>query len=247
MGSSVIALSGGVDSTFLTKVAWDTLGDGAMAVIASGPIFPEEETKKAQNVAKGIGIPCKTIIFDILTEPFFRTNNEYRCYHCKKKMYTKFLAVAAENGFSQVVDGTHAGDHINSRPGYRAIQDLGIYTPLQAVNITKSEIIKISKSLNLSTWDKPSGACLATRIPHGIPLDSKRLSRVERCETWIKKRGFTQVRVRDYFPEARIELDLAEFGMAIAPEFREDLLSVLISEGFEKIVLDLEGYKSKEK
>jgi uncharacterized protein len=162
-------------------------------------------------------------------------------------MYTKFLAVASENGFSWVVDGTHAGDHINARPGYRAIQDLGICTPLQAVNITKPEIIQISKSLNLSTWDKPSGACLATRIPYGTRIDSKRLGRVERCETWMKKRGFTQVRVRDYFPEARIELDLAEFGMVISPEFREDLLSVMISEGFEKIVLDLEGYKSKEK
>ena len=246
MESAVIALSGGVDSTFLAKVAWDTLGDGAMAVIASGPIFPEQETEKAQNIAKGIGIPYKTLLFDILTEPLFRTNSENRCYHCKKKMYTKFLALASEDGFSWVLDGTHAGDHVNSRPGYRALHTLGICTPLRAVNITKAEIIAISKSLNLAMWDKPSDACLATRIPYGTPIDYKRLGRVERCEAWMKKQGFTRVRIRDYSPEARIELDPPEFGVVISTQFRQDLINVLISEGFEKIVLDLEGYKSKE-
>lgn len=162
-------------------------------------------------------------------------------------MYTNFLAIASEKGFSWVVDGTHAGDQINSRPGYQAIQALGICTPLQAAHITKQEIIAFSKALNLSTWDHFSGACLATRIPYGTPIDNNRLDRVKRCETWMRKRGFTQVRVRDYFPEARIELDPAEFSMAISSEFREDLVNVLISEGFEKVVLDLEGYKSKEK
>lgn len=247
MKSAVVALSGGVDSTFLAKIAWDTLGNGTMAVIASGPIFPERETKKAQNIAKGIGIPYKTLLFDILTEPFFRTNSESRCYHCKKQMYTEFLALASENGFSWVLDGTHAGDHVNSRPGYRALQALGICTPLQAVNITKAEIREISKSLDLAMWDKPSDACLATRIPYGTPIDYERLGRVERCEAWMKKQGFTRVRIRDYFPEAKIELDPPEFGMAIPTQFRRDLINVLRSEGFEKIVLDLEGYKSEEK
>lgn len=247
MGSALTAFSGGADSTFLAKVAWDTLGDRAMTVIAAGPIFPEEETKKAQDVAKEIGIPCKTILFDILKDPFFCTNSENRCYYCKKQMYTSFLTVASERGFSWVVDGTHAGDHINSRPGYQAIRALGICTPLQALHITKAEIIAFSKALKLSTWDKPSGSCLATRIPCGTPIDHNRLGRVKRCETWMRKRGFTQVRIRDYFPEARIELDPTEFSMAISSEFREDLINILISEGFQKIVLDLEGYKSKEK
>jgi uncharacterized protein len=247
MGSALIALSGGVDSTFLAKVAWDTLGDRAMTVVAAGPIFSEQETKNAQNVAKEIGIPCKTILFDILTDPSFRTNPENRCYYCKKQMYTSFLAIASERGFAWVVDGTHAGDHINSRPGYQAIQTLGIATPLQAVHITKQEILAFSKALNLSTGGHFSGSCLATRIPYGSSIDNNRLDRVKRCETWMRERGFTQVRVRDYFPEARIELDPAEFNMVISSEIREDLVNVLISEGFEKIVLDLEGYKSKEK
>ncbi len=247
MGSVLIAFSGGADSSFLARVAYDTLDDGAMAVIASGSIFPGEETEKAQSMATGIGIQCKTVPFDMLREPFFRTNSENRCYYCKKQLYTKLLTIASDEGFSWVADGTHAGDHINSRPGYRALQALGISTPLRAVNITKTEIAGISKSLNLSTWNKPSGACLATRIPCGTPLNSERLSRVERCETWIKKRGFTQVRVRDHFPEARIELDPAEFKMALSPQVREDIINVVKSEGFEKIMLDLEGYKSKEK
>lgn len=247
MGSVLIGLSGGTDSSFLAKVAHDTLGDRTMAVIASGPIFSKEETKRAQDIATEIGIQCTTVPFDMLRGPLFKANSEDRCYHCKKLLYTKLLAIASERGFSRVADGTHAGDRLNSRPGYRALQALGVCTPLNTVRITKEEIIEISKSLNLSTWDTPSGACLATRIPCGVPLTREQLARVERCETWMKKKGFTQVRIRDYFPEARIELDPGEFGMALSPKIRNNMLNVVKSEGFEKITLDLEGYKSKEK
>lgn len=247
MGSVLIAFSGGADSSFLAKVAQEALGSEAMAVIASGSIFPREETENAQSMAAKIGIKCVTVPFGILKEPSFRINSDNRCYFCKKQLFTKFLTIASEKKISWVADGTHAGDHINSRPGYQAIKALGIRTPLKAVSMTKAEIIDLSKSLNLPTWNKPSGACLATRIPYGTPIESKRLGRIERCEAWIKKKGFTQVRVRDHFPEARIELDPEEISTALSPECRKNLINVLKAEGFEKITLDLEGYKSKEK
>ncbi|MFH1076339.1 MAG: ATP-dependent sacrificial sulfur transferase LarE [Pseudomonadota bacterium] len=230
---ALIAFSGGVDSSLLAKIAYDTVGEQAIAITASGPTFAKLETENARSIAREIGIQWMELPFDPMQNPLFNNNSPNRCFYCKKELYTYLRLFAAKTWDSAIlVDGTNAEDDVDERPGYKALVELGISKPLRELGFTKQDITNTCREVGLSNWDKPSQTCTATRIPYGTRIDISRIKRIERCEAWIKKNGFTQFRLRDIFPEALVELCPTEFSKKLTVELRQYILEMLKSEGY---------------
>ena len=242
---AVVAFSGGVDSAVVAALAADALGDDAVACTARSETLPAAELDDARRVAAEIGIRHETVSFSELDSEAFVENGEERCYHCRSMRLGRLFEAARELGIETVCDGTNASDPGEGhRPGLRAVEELDAYSPLLEHGIEKPEVRAIASEYGLSVADKPSMACLSSRIPTGLEVTEDRLDRVERAETLLRTWGFEQFRVRDHDGLARIEVGEDELDRALDPAFAEAARTHLSDIGFEHVTLDLAGYRT---
>ena len=241
----LVAFSGGVDSAVVATLARDALGDDAVACTARSETLPEAELDDAKRVASEIGIRHELVEFSELDNPAFVENDGERCYHCRTMRLGKMYETAQELGIDTVCDGTNASDPGEGhRPGLRAVEELEVFSPLLAHDITKDEVREIADRYDLSVADKPSMACLSSRIPTGLEVTEEKLSRVEKAERVLRTWGFSQFRVRDHDGLARIEVAEEELDDALDPEFVRAAREHLKDVGFDHVTLDLHGYQT---
>ena len=243
LGSVAVAYSGGVDSTFLLKVAHDVLGEKAIAVTATSSSFPERESNEAADFCKAHGIKQITVVSEELNIPEFRHNAVDRCYHCKKELFTKIIRLAKENGIEYVCEGSNMDDNGDYRPGLKAVAELGVTSPLRKCDLYKGEIRELSKKMELPTWNKPSFACLASRFVYGEEINEQKLEMVEKAEQTLVDLGFKQLRVRIHGENlARIEVLPEELERLLS--LRDTVVKALRQAGFAYITMDLQGYRT---
>lgn len=243
MGSVGVAFSGGVDSTFLLKVAHDVLGDKAVAFTASAPFFPAREQEEAEDFCKKEGIRQIVLRPDLMHTEEFLSNPPDRCYHCKRRLFAAMKEAARAAGFTHLADGTNRDDEGDYRPGMRALAELEIESPLRQAGFTKAEIRSLSRELGLSGWDKPSCACLASRFAYGQRITEEKLRMVDRAEEFLHDLGYSQCRVRLQGEVARIELLPGDIAKA-AGEDRGAVAARFKEIGFAYTALDLTGYRT---
>lgn len=244
LGSVVVALSGGVDSSVVAALAFEALKEKAVAVTFDSPLTPTGELEDAKIVASQIGIRHLVEKLNELRSGPIIQNPPDRCYHCKLQRFRQAQIFALKHGFNAVVDGTTASDMGENRPGLRAIEELGIISPLLEVGITKMEARQIAKELNLPVASKPSNSCLATRIPYGERLSKERLSRIAAAENSIRELiGIATLRVRDHGKLARIEVSNEILQFILQGDIAKQIVEQLKSLGYEYVTLDLEGYR----
>jgi uncharacterized protein len=239
----VVAFSGGVDSTFLLKAAVEALGrDNVLAVTSDAETYPERERREAIALAKEIGSQHLVIQTSELNIPGYAENPINRCYYCKQELFSHLIPIAQERGYDHVVFGAIADDLSDYRPGFKAALEKGVRAPLQEVGLAKTEIRALSHQLGLRTWDKPSFACLSSRIPYGEVITQEKLTMIDRAEQFLMDIGFRQVRVRQHDKLARIEV-LPQDIQKLA-SFNEMIVSKLKSIGYMYVTVDLQGYRT---
>ncbi|UPM43448.1 ATP-dependent sacrificial sulfur transferase LarE [Halocatena salina] len=241
----LIAFSGGVDSSVVAALAHEALGENAVACTAKSETLPAEELADTKRVADEIGIRHEIVEFSELENPAFVENDDDRCYHCRTMRLGKMYETARELGIGTVCDGTNASDPGEGhRPGLRAVEELDVYSPLLAHDFSKPEVRDAADHYGLSVADKPSMACLSSRIPTGLDVTESRLTRIEKAERLLRTWGFEQFRVRDHDGLARIEVGSDELDRALDPDFVRAAREHLSEIGFEHVTLDLHGYET---
>jgi uncharacterized protein len=244
LGDVVVAFSGGVDSTFLLKMCCDALGERVLAVTADSPIHPAHELRDAVRTAELLRVKHLVVQTTELQSPQFTANSPDRCYHCKKGLFQALKEIAAGNGVLSIVEGSNLDDLGDYRPGARAADEMGVRRPLQEAGLTKAEIRVISKEMGLPMWNKPSLACLASRIPYGSPITPEVLASIDAAETFIHSLGIAQVRVRHYGNTARIEVEPEDIEKLARETNRLRVVNQLRGLGYIYVALDLAGYRT---
>lgn len=244
MGQALIAYSGGVDSTLVAKIAYDVLGDRAVAVTAVSPSLLPEELAEAEEQAETIGITHKIVHTHEMDNPNYTSNPVNRCYFCKSELHDTLKPLALEWGYPYVVDGVNADDLHDYRPGIQAAKERGARSPLAEIGVTKIEVRQISQQLGLPWWNKPAQPCLSSRFPYGEEITVTKLQRVGRAEIYLRKLGWQNLRVRSEGDTARIELPPAQITDFVITTDLPSLVAAFQEFGFIYVTLDLEGYRS---
>lgn len=236
-----MAFSGGVDSTFLLSVAKEVLDNRVIAATVASSLQPRHEAVDASRIARKLGVKHTVFHIDVLSAPRIRKNSRNRCYYCKMFLMKKLKDLATRKNYV-AIEATNKSDLKDHRPGLSAVKQLGIKSPLIEAGFEKEEIRRAARRRGLPNWSKPSTACLASRIPYGELITAKRLMRIEEAEEYLKRLGFTQVRLRDHFPIARIEINPREFDKLMS--LRQKILRRLRRLKYKHITLDLDGYRT---
>ncbi len=245
MGSVVIGYSGGVDSTLLLRVAADTIGPKALAVIGRSETYPTKEFEEAVALAEGMHARYIVIRTEETDEIKFRENPVNRCYYCKTELFGKLGGIAEQENIPWIADGTITDDLGDFRPGMKAHDEKNVRSPLLEAGMNKAEVREISQELGLSTWDKQSFACLSSRFPYGTGITKENLTRVDAAETFLREHGFRSFRVRFHDTStARIEVGPLELPRLVAEPLRSEMVKHLKSLGFIYVTLDLQGYRT---
>ncbi|MCP3763807.1 ATP-dependent sacrificial sulfur transferase LarE [Domibacillus sp. A3M-37] len=243
METVVVAFSGGVDSTFLLKAAIDTLGyDNVLAITADSETYPTSELEEALMLAKWIGASHRVIETSELAIPGYTENDQNRCYFCKSSLFDHLLPILDDYKFNNIIYGVIADDANEFRPGMKAAKEKGIRGPLQEADLFKEEIRVLSKEAGLPTWDKPSFACLSSRIAYGEIITKEKLTKVDKSEAYLKSLDIRQVRVRTHEDTARIEVEPADMPRVL--EYHVAITKRLKQFGYKYVSLDLAGYTS---
>ena len=243
-GSGAVAYSGGVDSTFLIKVAHDVLGDSVIAVTARSSTYPIREYNEAKKYIEEFGAKHITIVSEELEIEGFSKNPVNRCYFCKTELFTKVREEANKFGFKHVFDGSNFDDIGDFRPGMKAAKEQGVISPLKLAELTKNDIRELSKQLNIPTWNKPSFACLSSRFPYGKEITVEKLSMVDKAEQFLMDMGFKQLRVRHHDEIARIEVNPDERVHFFDLEIMDKIGAEFKKIGFKYVTLDIIGYRT---
>ena len=241
--SLLVAYSGGVDSSFLLAMAHEALNKNLFAVTSASPLHPERETREAIDFAKVLGVEHMIIQSKEMHRADFISNTKERCYLCKKYLIEELLKISNHRKIQHVAHGANIDDLRDYRPGFAAAQEMGIKAPLVDAGLTKNDIRRLSKQMNLTTWNKPPMACLATRIPYGTPITIKDLKMIEQAEQVLTNIGFSGCRVRVHDKVARIEVDTGDIERIIDRKTRSLIVEKLRKIGFSHVAVDLEGYR----
>jgi uncharacterized protein len=244
MERALIAYSGGVDSTLVAKIAYDVLGDRALAVTAISPSLLPEDLEEARIQAAEIGIRHQEIQTHEMENPNYTSNPINRCYFCKSELHDTLKPLAVQWGYSYIVDGVNADDLRDYRPGIKAAIERGVRSPLAEVGVSKAEVREISKLLDLSGWNKPAQPCLSSRFPYGEEITLTKLQRVGRAELYLRRLGWQNLRVRSQGDSARIELPPDQIKEFVFTTDLSQLVKTFQEFGFVYVTLDLEGYRS---
>ena len=244
MEQALIAYSGGIDSTLVAKIAYDTLGDRALAITAVSPSLLPEDLEDAKVQAAAIGIRHELVQTHEMDNPNYTSNPINRCYFCKSELHDTLKPLAIERGYPYVVDGVNADDLQDYRPGIQAAKERGARSPLAEVGMSKLEVRELSKFLNLPWWNKPAQPCLSSRFPYGESITLEKLQRVGRAERYLRSLGWTELRVRSAGDTARIEIPSDRIQSFVLETNIATLVEIFQSYGFLFVTLDLEGLQS---
>jgi uncharacterized protein len=244
LGSAVVAFSGGVDSSLVAALAQRALGVRALAITALSPALATGELEGAREVARAIGIVHETIETSELDRDGYRRNGPDRCYHCKTELYERLSALATGRGYAAVLSGANADDAGDWRPGLGAAAEHGVVHPLLEAGIGKDEVRRLARELGVPSADRPASPCLASRLPHGTPVEPWALERVDRAEQALKALGYRVLRVRHYGELGRVQLAGEELDRALQPSAASAIERAVRAAGYERVEIDPEPFRS---